>query len=301
MNDEEILEKYDKALQDYANEVIPGLLHLLENRRRPFQTFFTKLFDFYIFCSYLADSNLFPDDERYVPLSVLYAKASLALFGIYSCLQNGLVTEGAILLRSLFETYLNVKLILKDDTEERLKLFNEFHYVEQWKNLQANKKLLKEDKLSKDSFDKTFTPTMLKQIEEKYFLVKSNYHPKVPHHWAWRIFKDEIKGQGNPSIAFIADKLDLHIDYVKVYGALSISVHSSPNLLNIVSAGNVISSAPNFSQSIYHVGCLAIGYMGSLIEDVVQYLGFGEPNEISTCISAYTLILHEEYEEHKGK
>lgn len=292
LNDKEILKRYDRALQDYANKIISGFQNCLGNQRRSSQPFLNGLFHFYLFCSYLVDSNLFPNDEKYTSLKILYAKSPLALFGIYNCLQNGLVTEGAILLRSLFETYFNVKLILKNDIEERLKLFDEFRFVEQWNNLQANKKLLKNSKLSKDTFDKTFTPSLVKEIEEKYSLVKSNYHPNLSHHWAWKIFKNETKDQRNPSIAFIADKLDLGSDYVKVYGTLSIPVHNSASLLNMVSTRNVISLVPNFSPLIYHVGCLAIGYITSIIEDVVRYLGFGEPDEGSTYVSAYTLAVH---------
>ena len=295
MEDKKILEKYDSALEQYTNEVLPGFWHTLQNRRRPFQPFLEKLFKFYLFCSYLADCKLFANkEEKYPSLQILYVKASLALFGIRNCLQYGLVTEGAILLRSLFEAYLNVKLILQKDTEERLKLFYDFRHVEQWNNLLANKKLLKNGKLTQDAFDKKFTSAHTKDIEENYLLVKSNYNQKQPYHWAWKIFNDEIKG--NPSVRFIASKLDLSLDYVQVYTSLSIAVHNSPNLLNLVSTGNIITLNPNFSDSIYHDGCLALLYLSELIEDIAQYLELAEANEISTYLSALTLSAHDEYQ-----
>lgn len=300
MNDKEILEKYDKALQEYADKLLPAFSKHLQSQSAPFDPLFKKLFYFYIFCSYLADSNLFPGYGKYTCLQTLYAKASLSLFGIYSCSKDGLVTEVAVLLRSLFETYLNVKLLLKEDSEKRLNLFEEFSFVEKWNSLQANKKLLKDGKITKDSFDKTFTPALVKEIEEKYSIVKSNYHPTQPYHWAWKIFKDETKDQRNPTIRFIANKLDLSYDYVKVYASLSISVHNSPNLLNLLSSENVISLAPYFSRLIYNFGCLAIEYMAYVIEDIVSYLGFGEPNEISTYVNAYTTAVNKEYEDYKG-
>jgi len=287
MREKEIVEKYDRILKEYANKVLPGFWHTLQNQRRPFQPFLDKLFNFYLFCSYLADSNFFLNDERYPSLNILYVKACLALFGIHNCLQYGLVTESAVLLRSLFESFLNVKLILQKDTEERMRLFDDFRYVEQWNSLQANKNLLKEGKISKEIFDRTFTPDLINKIEKNYLSVKSNYHPTNPYHWAWKIFKNETKNQRNPTIYFIANKLGLSTDYVKVYGSLSASVHNSPSLLNLVSTGNVITLAPNFSESIHNIGCLALGYLSELIDDLVGYLGFGESGEISTYLSIF--------------
>ena len=77
----------------------------MDKQRQPFSCFFKKLFDFYLLTSFFVDSKLFPDDEKIIGLRILYAKASLAIFGILSCLQNGLSTEGAILLRSLFRDF----------------------------------------------------------------------------------------------------------------------------------------------------------------------------------------------------
>ncbi|MBI2486420.1 MAG: hypothetical protein HYW01_05595 [Deltaproteobacteria bacterium] len=292
MNDKGVVEKYDRALREYANEVLPGFWNELKNQRRPFQPFLDKLFGFYLYCLYLTDSNLFHNDEKYPSLNIRYVKACLALFGIHNCLQYGLVTESAVLLRSLFESYLfesylNVKLILQKDTEERIGLFHDFRYVERWNSLQANKNLLEEGKISKEIFDRTFTSDLIKKIEDNYLSVKSNYHPKHPYHWAWKIFRNETKNQRNPSIHFIADKLGLSADCIKVYGPLSVSVHNSPSLLNLVLTGNAITLAPNFSRSIYNIGCLSLGYLSDLIEDLVNYLEFGEPGEISTYLSIF--------------
>ncbi|MGH2569498.1 MAG: DUF5677 domain-containing protein, partial [Bacteroidota bacterium] len=248
--DANILKKYDGLLQEYANRVMPHFPAYLEKQRQPFNPFFKKLFDFYLFTSYLIDSKLFPDDDKLVGLRVLFAKGCLSFFGIYSCLQNGLSSEGAVLLRSLFETLLNEKLILAENTEERAKLFYEFHFVEKWNNLEANRRLLREGKTTQATFDKTYDGIKLNQVTQDYDRVKSNYHPTRPYHWAWTIFKSETKGN-NPSISFIADKLGFAEDYVKVYQALSLSVHGSPNILNLVRNEKGISMAPNFTRTVY--------------------------------------------------
>jgi hypothetical protein len=294
-SDSEILKKYTQQLQHYANKVMPHFPKYLENQRKPFNPFFKKVFDLYLFSSFLVDSHLFPDDEEITGLRILYAKASLSLFGILTCLENGLVSEGAVLLRSLFEALLNVNLILEKDTDERLKLFYDYRYVDRWNNIRANKRLLSEGKTTQETFDKTFTSAQLKETEENYSRVRSNYHPSRPYHWAWRIYSNETKGE-NPSINFIADKLNLAEDYVKVYSSLSISVHNSPNLVNIMQTRKGISLAPNFQKTIYLVGCLAVRYMAEIIESVTRSFKFNDA-ETHAYVSAFLLAIYEEYKE----
>jgi len=271
----------------------------LEQQRQPYNPFLKKIFDFYLFASYLMDSNLFPEDEKYRVLGILYAKGSLSIFAIQSCLQNGLVSEAAILLRSLFETLLNVKLILVSDTDNRLRLFEEFSIVEQWNNLQANQRLLNEGKTTKETFERTFKDIRIQEIQQKYDRVKSNYHPKKPYHWAWKVFAKSVNDK-NPSIALIADKLGMNEDYVKVYSSLSLSVHNSPNLSHLIINENVISSTPNFTNMIYTIGSLAVNYMADIVELVCHHFNFGEPDEIPTYVSVLALSIYDEHKVQKS-
>lgn len=300
-NGDDILEKYNKELQNYADAVFPGFPRYMENHRGPFLPFLKRLFDFYLFCSYLVDSGLFPDEERYQPLRILYAKASLSLFGIYSCLSNGLLTEASVLLRSLFEAYLNVKLILECNTDERLRLYSEFQHVEQWNNLQAHRNLVSEGKLSIDQFRKSFSDDLVREVDLNFSRVKESYHPTQPYHWAWKIFRDMIKQARNPTISYIADHLGLSLEYVKLYGPLSISVHNSPSLVHQVSKGADITLAPQFTKTIYNNGALAVDYVAHIVVAVVRYFGFRDSDEIVVYTTAFADTLGEhESEKNSG-
>jgi hypothetical protein len=271
----------------------------MEDQRRPFQPFFKMLFDFYLFCSYLVDSGLFPDDQKYQPLKILYAKCSLSLLGIHGCLSNGLLSESSVLLRSLFETFLNVRLILESDTDLRLQLYAEFQYVEQWNNLCANRRLLSAGGMTPEQFSRTFSETSVTAIEKNFDRVKHNYHPKQPYHWAWLVFKHTIKDARNPSISYIADHLDLAFDYVKVYSALSISVHNSPSLVHQVSTGKGVSLAPLFTKTMYNSGSLALDYVAKITEGMVRYFRFRDPDEIVTYTTAFALTVLDQYDPEK--
>jgi hypothetical protein len=288
-SDQEILAKYDQEFHQYANKVMPAFPNFLQAARQPYEPFLKRIHDFYLFSSFLVDEHLFPNDPKYVPLRTLYAKSSLSLFAVYLCLRNGLVTEVAVLLRSLFETYVNALLILQTDVDNRLTLFDDFRFVERWNNIQANRKLVEQGKLSATDFGSTFSHELIKEVEDKFNSIRENYHPRSPYHWAWKIFRDQTKDHRNPSLKLIAESLGLSVDYVKLYGALSISVHNSPNLLNLVSSGGAISLAPSFTNQIYRMGGLTIDYVGKIIDLIVTYLAFRNPEEIHTYIAVYSL------------
>jgi hypothetical protein len=297
LSDDEIFQKYNNAMSEYASKVFPAFPRYLDSQRQPYLLFLKMVHDFYLFCSYLVEHDLIPENKACVPLRTLFAKASLALYGIYLTLNNGLDTEASVLLRSLFESYLNMKLILSSDIDERMKLYDDFRFVERWNNLQANRNLLATGKLSQKDFESTYSVERIDEVERDYNIVKINYHPKQPYHWAWKIFRHEIKR--NPSIKFISGKLGLSFDYVKLYSTLSISVHASPCLINDVGVGSSISLAPNFTNSIYNSGVLAVDYMASIIEELATYFKYAEPDEISKYVSAYSLAVMNEANRNK--
>lgn len=293
-----VLDKYNKILQDYANKVMPHFEPSMDRQRQPYQPFYKKLFDFYLLTSYLTESKLFPDDGSLQGLRILYAKSCHSFFGVYSCLKNGLASEGAVILRSLFETKLNVKLTLKNDTQQRDRLFFEFHVVEKWNNLQAKRLLLRNAVISQEDFDSGYVHDEITQIEAEYARIKENYHLKQPYQWAWKIFQPELKGK-NPTIKIIADELGLSDDYVRVYSALSLSSHGSPNLKNILTSSGYISTAPIFNDLIFTVGCLTVGYLADIIRDLSLFLKFGDKDDISIYTYEFTLSIFKDYDNHK--
>jgi len=152
MNYQEILEKYNRALSMYLNEVNPQFQKYLDDNGAVYMSTLNRLYEFYVFTSYLVEEDIILQDNKENPIMVLYSKAALSLFGIYNCLKKGLATESAILLRSLFETLINVELLLQKDTEERLKLFTNFKYITQWNQLQVNRELLNEGLIDEARF-----------------------------------------------------------------------------------------------------------------------------------------------------
>lgn len=295
LSDSDILKKYNAELQSYANVVVQPLENYLEKERQPYQPFLKRLFDFYLFSSYLLGVGLIPKEDKNKPLGILFVKASLTFYGVYTSLQNGLVTEASTSLRSLFEAYLNIKLILQEDTETRLRLYDNFAKVERWNNFQANLRLVEEGKLTKEDFAKTFNPELIEKTKAEYEEVKTDYHPTRPYHWAWKVYSATPKDR-NPSISFIAKHLKLDLDYVKVYSSLSISVHNSPSVINLVSNGHSISLAPKFSEMISTIGGIALDYIIKIIEVVVEHLRFREPNEIKVYMDNFILAVMDEAE-----
>lgn len=271
MKIKDILEKYDSELQKYANDTLPLFHQYMESGSLPYNKFLDKLFQFYLFCSYLVDLKYFPEDNENEPIRILYSKACKTYYGIVTNLRQGLSSEAIILLRTLFENLLTVELLLQKDSGERLKLYSNYKHVERWNSLQANKKLLAKGVITEDRLHKTFDENRIKVVETKYNEVKENYHPKAPYHWAWKVFKDKLKNR-NPSIYFISKELGYEIDYVKLYSTFSISAHGSPLIENLVtdSKSNTITLSPIFTKQIVGIGCLALDKISKIVIMIAQ-------------------------------
>ena len=139
-NIKKILKKIETPVQEYCNTIFPEYWNYIEKEKKKYNKFLNRLFDFYLFSSYLVDSGLFKDRPDYdYPLTVIYSNAAINYFGSYKCLESGCISESAILSRSLFETTVNLKLILEKDTEMRLQLYQDYKYVSKWLNLKNAK------------------------------------------------------------------------------------------------------------------------------------------------------------------
>ncbi len=252
----DIVRKFNSEFQRYVKIVEPGLEKLLSDKAAPYQSMLRYLKDFYFYMCYLVDHGLIPNDSKHVAFRTLTAKASMSVFGMYNLLMNGVVTEAVISLRSLFEVYVNLKLIVEKDTESRSRLYENFEFVERRNNLEANLTLLTNGNLTLAQFERSIGPSTVDKIKSEFNSVKNDYHPKQPFHWAWKIYG----GPKNPSLRFISDSLGLSFDYVKVYGSTSISTHASASLVNIVSDGNAITLAPQFPILISSYTCIALDY-----------------------------------------
>ncbi|MCK4325393.1 hypothetical protein KAW55_01405 [bacterium] len=280
-NAQSMIQRYDSKMQEYCDKVIPGFQKYIDRNKGNYSGFTKRLFDFYLFSSYLVDAGLFEDRPKNEDLlKVLYCKAAVSFFGIYKCFDSGCVSEAMVLTRALFETLVNLKLILESDTAERLRLFDNYGFVSRWLNSIANPEM-------HDVAERTL-------IEKQYDNVRGDYHPKCPYHWAWKLYASELKRK-NLSLKFICKKLGLMDDYNKVYSALSISVHVNPRVGILYKLKEKFTIAPIYSDGIYLVGCLALGYFKDLIDLVVRYYTFDELENIHLYMDVFHLDLCKDY------
>lgn len=287
MSDEElkeiqsIIRKYDTAMQQYCEEILPRFGKYLETNRKPYDNFLKRLFEFYAFSNYLIDTGLFKKstDNDY-PLKIIYTKGAMAYHAIYQCLYSGCVSEASALMRSLFEAMVNLKLILQSDTETRLRLYANYRFASKW--------------LHSISSPDTFTGEERKIIENKYMKIKNDYHPKRPYHWAWKIFCEKNPKQ-NPSFKHICEHLDLMENYNKIYSTLSISIHTDPHIDNLYTLNGKLIVIPHFSNLVYPVGFLSTHYFTKIINGTAEYFKLANCKEIITYINCFLNDLNENY------
>lgn len=271
---------------NYCDNVSKGFNRYISDQRKPYDDFFRSLNQFYLFKSFLVDSNKITPDQASMPMMSLYSKAALSLLGVITCLQSGLISEAAIILRSILENLITVKVMLESEPHDRIELYHNFESVIKRNHFEDTKRLLKDGKLREDQFRSSFSDEMQKEILDNYELVKHNYHPKLPYHWAWKLYKDELRGR-NPTIKFLADKFQLHNEYHWIYASTSVSVHVAPSIKNIMIYDGAISLAPNFSQLIFPVGIKALEYCSDIVKDIVTYINPSAAKAILNYVDNY--------------
>ncbi|MFH1850775.1 MAG: DUF5677 domain-containing protein [Candidatus Neomarinimicrobiota bacterium] len=267
-----LVEKFEA----YEKETVTIFEGYLKERRSCYDRLFSNMYKLYILFNFLVDDQHVLDLEKAkTPIAILYAKTALSHFGIYHCLFNGLIIEASILLRSLFEIYVDVKVILEKDVEDRIPLWYDFKYITRKKQLDKNLELLESQKISLEQFESTYPLHRVKKANEEYENVKANYNNGKSNHWAWSIYSNIARAQNKPiTTKFICEQLGISSQYVKVFSALSISTHSDSLIENLLVDRGKNTCAPIFNSNTISIGALAVLYAGSIIEDVVKYLQY---------------------------
>lgn len=283
--DTQIFNKIEININQYIDKFSKPLKVKLDKERGKYNYALELLYKFYLINNYLFDNIFEPIEGDNDLLLSLCSKSSLNIFGIYNCLNNGLFIESTILIRSLFETYVNVELISREDSYNRLKLFSNFHYIEVYNHLKENERLLEKGIINKLPVNKDFR----KKIIEKFNQVKNDYNPSRPYHWAWKIFKDDLKNNQNPSLKFICSKLgsDFEFDYLKLYSTFSKPVHSSPTIQNVIKKGDVISNAPQFNDLLFGDVYITIDYNIKIIKRTLEYYKPKDYNDFIIYLENY--------------
>jgi hypothetical protein len=98
------------------------------------------------------------------------------VIGVLRLLQAGHAGPAAMVLRSLFETAVNLQVILKEDVLARCQLFEDFLFMER-ENTDGTEEQKAANKAAADR-------------------VRMNYHPTHPYSWCWKIVRPKKPGKG---------------------------------------------------------------------------------------------------------
>lgn len=292
---DKIIQSYNDELNKYKELVGPGLKKLLDEERTLYLKQLNALYDIHMFQNYLIDyqSACFSKNRT---LSLFFSKVAGNIFSLRQCLMVGQLVSASSIERNIFETYVDTRLILEKDTEERCLLYENFQHVLLGERVKTYKKYLKgldndetvDDKKRKEEkeyFENLYKDIDIDTIESNYQNVKEDYHPKYPHHWAWKIFKDEIKGQGNPNLKFLCKKLGIYNDYLHVYATSSLEVHNHPLLANMMIRNGNLTSAPVFSDATGSIAGISASLVIEIILDILEYSKSKKYDEIGLFLS----------------
>ncbi len=284
----EILGYFQNELQRYKSIAIPTIQNLLEGRA-PHVKQLNALDEIYIIQNYILDNqqSIFVKPLNY-SITLFFSKVAGNLTAIRQCLFIGQLNAASSLNRDIFETYVDMKLILEKDTQERTKLYEEYQHAALWNSINSHRKYLEELKTlqnipaEKIKSDIEYLEKFIKGIDEKeirdnYEKVKHNYHSKYPYHWAWKIFKDEIKDHKNPSLDFICKRLGIYDDYLQVYSTASLSVHNHPLMANVMMMEGIITPVPIFSEMTNSIAGISANYV---IKIILMTLRYGESQKL---------------------
>ena len=294
---QKIIEKYDGECQEYFNKICTGLKRLLAEGHDKYSKQLEFLYHLHLFQNYLLD-----DQEQYfktsstISISAFYSKAASDVLCLYECLRQGQIISSMSIERNIFESFVNLKLILDDDTINRIKLYEEFGYVQQWnrieeyqkylQNIKSNKNISNEEKeKEEESFKKIFDDETIRVAHENYNRVKDNYLVGRPFQWAWKIFKDQIQKGRNPSFSFICKQLGIEKMYLQFYSLNSTVVHSTPLMSQMLTQKGGITPAPNFSNPIENIAATSSMLAIDIILLVLKYAKSPKYDEIEDYLN----------------
>ncbi len=283
-------------MNKYKEIVGPGLRRLLEEERTPYLKSLNVLYDIYMFQNYLLDNQVEYFNKPGNPtLSLFFTKAAGDIFALRQCLMVGQLVSASSIERNIFETYVNTRLVLEKDSESRFQLFEEYQHALLWDRVRSYKNYLQElesdktipdEKLNseKEYFQNLYRDIDMEVIESNYQKVKENYHPKYPYHWAWRIYKDENKGN-NPNLSFICKKLGIYNDYLHVYATSSLAVHNQPLLANMMTRRGGITSVPIFTETTNSIAGISTSLVNEIIIMILEYADSNKLDEIGLFLN----------------
>lgn len=291
-----VIDHYQNELNKYKDQVGPGLKRLLDEERTPYLKSLNALYDVYMFQNYLLDNQAeYFNKPGNQTLSLFFTKAAGDIFALRQCLMVGQLVSASSIERNIFETYVNTRLVLEKDSEARFQLYEEYQHALLWERVRAFKNYLQElesdetipsEKLNseKEYFQNLYKDIDMEVIETNYQKVKENYHPKKPHHWAWKVYKDVNKGN-NPTLGFICKKLGIYNDYLHVYSTSSLAVHNQPLLANMMTRKGGITSVPIFTETTNSIAGISTSLVTEIIMMILEYAGSNKLDEMGLFLN----------------
>jgi len=254
------LDGYGQNLENYIKKYYPGFKKLCVSKASTYNECFDALLQLYFFSSQQLDD--FGDKSKrkikkryYESFYALFCKSCQCIWSIKMCLESGCLSDASSLLRTLFETYISLKLLSLKNPFRRARLYWNYGYVTEYQNMINNEGLVKSGKISKDEFDRQFSRSIIKNIKKNYNRIKKDYgNPKYTK-WYYSLY-------GDKSFKQICENKDIDesINYVKLYGAFSITVHSNKKIENLLIQNNAYNLAPNYTGLIIPMTFLALSF-----------------------------------------
>lgn len=281
-----IVNKYNHICEDYYKLAIEQVYPIFNEEYKKYKEILDKVYAFYFIVNYLSSLKIKSKTEYENSLFTITSKASLDLLGVYHCLRQGLETQASTIYRSLYETYIYNEFIFQKDTQERLSLFYNFQFVQRWNHI------LNQEKIDKD-YTKSlrFDKAKLSAYKLEYEKYIQDYNVKRPHHWAYKIFKDEL-GNRNPTLYHICKELGEYYikEYNSVYGTSSITTHPSAILGDYYTVNRecnsvTIVNSPMYKDTIVNMSCMSIMYCGYIALKFIKYFNVPEAEELHLYIN----------------
>jgi len=266
---DEIKKHYESELNSYKYTLLPKLNESIISERALYNTEIDGLLNFYLLSLYLLDnSKIYFTEPAKFSLNFIFTKTATDIISLHQCLSIGQKISSSYIIRSIFETYVDLKIISIQDSELRMKLYQEFQIITKWNHYCNYKnyiaKLVKSDNHElleevQENFDRLFNKKEIAELKVNYKNISCNYHPKKPYHWAWSIFKGKLNGR-KLTLKFICEEIGLYNDYLQIYSSTSIATHNDPLTINLLIKNGNATPSPNFSKDTKIYAALGLNF-----------------------------------------
>lgn len=173
--------------------------------------------ELYLFINYLVDHNVF--NRSHSGTKMFLAKTTSDLLAIYNCLNVGCPHQATQLVRSLFESDMNVQFI-HGDFETRMELFYNHKYVQKYEKLNGNNN----GQLPQNEYV---------ELERNYNRIQRDYRPRSS--WFTKHLEEIIRSDNSlrnrrASLKTLSQVIGKEDFYNSIYATSSLATHGSSTL-----------------------------------------------------------------------